>query len=229
MLMTDLRELKIMLDIDPGDTSEDLKINFFLEQASSWIEEYLGRPGLSYAERTEYYNGTGTRFLLLKSRPVYTTPTIQVWVDPGGNYGSASGAFSSSNSQLTYGESFCLQVDDGTTKSRCGILIRLRDYWYKPYARQAGLLSPFVARDAGSIKIVYTAGYTVDDLPAQIRTACNLLVARMLQLFPTGLELNSESYEERSIGWAGERKNYLMSLVTPLLFNFRNFNFGGGN
>ena len=68
MLYSDLREIKSVMGIDPGDTSVDKSLNFYIEQASAWIEELLNRPGMSYKSRTEYYKGTGTQKILLKSR-----------------------------------------------------------------------------------------------------------------------------------------------------------------
>ena len=224
MLLSDIRELKAQLEIDSGDTSEDKKLNFFVEIASSWIEELLNRPGLSYKSRTEFYNGTGTQRLLLRSRPVYTTPTIQVSVDESGYFGQPSGSFDT-NTALTYGDDFYLQTDQEDGTSRCGILIRNGTYWPKPRVRQAGLLAPFLGIGFGVVKVVYSAGYFVDNLPPAIRFACNLLVAKMRHLMPLGLELTSESYEERSMSWVGERKDYLLALVKPMIHPYRNRNF----
>lgn len=224
--ITDIRELKSELEIDPSDTSEDKKLMFLIEQASKWIEEYLGRAnGLFYRSRTEYYGGTNTQKLLLKARPVYIDPTIQVFVDWNGFFGSTSGAFAA-NTELTYGEDFCLQIDqvDGVS-SRSGILLRMRNVWERPNQRQGGYLSPFVGQNYGSIKVVYSAGYTIDELPANFRLACNLLVAKLRQVLPLGQELNSESYEDRSVGYLQPYKNSLMTLAAPLISTYRNWKF----
>lgn len=225
MLITDVREVKKMLEIPDDDKSEDVKLNYLIEHATSIIEEYLDRPGLSYSARTEYYDGNGTQFLLLRSRPVFVSPTIQVWVDEEGNYGSTSGAFTQSSAALTYGDDFSLKIDQDNGTSRSAILIRLNGYWNNRQVRQAGWLSPFVEKGRGNIKITYTAGYTTDTLPAAFRAACDLLVARMRYILPLGMELSSESYEDRSISILGERKGYLMSLVKPLLFSYKNWKF----
>ena len=217
MLMTDLQEIKRILEIDPDDKSEDLKLSFIIEQASSWIGEILNKPNFDLKTRTEYYNGTGSQRLLLRSRPVYTNPVPQVFVDRYGNFGSTSGAFTQTNSELTYGVDFCLQIDQEDGSSRCGILIRTNDYWNKRWVRQPGYLSPYIAPSYGSIKCIYSAGYTVDNLPAVVRLAMNLLVAKLRYVFPLGLELNSESYEERNIGIAASQKNYILALVTPMI------------
>ena len=221
MILSDLRELKSILDIDVGDTSEDKKLNFLLEQASSWIEELLGKQ-LMYRSRTEYYAGTGTQQLLLRARPAYPTGML-VYADYGGLWGSASGAFGSETA-LTYGEDYALDLDDDEgTKSRSGILIRATGYWPLPFARTRGVLSPFRGKSYGNVKVVYNAGYLVDDLPAQLRLACNTLVARLLAFFPLGMEVGSESYEERSVSLIAERKDYLLASVKSMCWSYRNW------
>lgn len=223
-LLTDLRELKTFLEIDPDDTQEDKKLNFLLEQATDWIAELLNRPGLFYKSRTEYYAGTNRATLLLRSRPVYTTPTIQVWVDEGGFFGSVDGSFGDSD-EKTYGDDFALQIDQDDGTSRSGILVRIKGVWPRPVQRSRGLLAPYVGRAFGNVKVTYTAGYTVDTLPSLLRQACNTLVSKMRYLFPLGMELSSESYEERSISILGERKDYLLSLVKSQILGFRNWVF----
>ncbi len=229
MLYTDLNELKALLDIDPEDNGENKKLNFLIRMASSWIEEIINRPSMSLDTRTEYYNGTGTQKLLLKSRPVYQVPMVQVFVDDSGYYGSTSGAFTGTDSQLTYGKDFCLQIDQPDGRSRCGILLRINAFWNKQNSRVTGLLSPFLSSSFGSIKVVYTAGYTVDDLPNDFRLACNLLVTRLWNVFPMGMEVGSENYEDKSLNYITEKKDYLTSIVKPMLYQYRNWTFGGGN
>lgn len=221
-VLTDLIECKRILEIDPLNTSEDAKLNFFIEYAGDLIEEYLDRK-LALASRTEYYDGTGTPQLRLRCRPVFTTPTIQVWEDKTGYYGSESNDYGSETA-LTYGADFFLKVDqsDGIS-SRSGLLIRRNAFWPKKDARQRGLLSPYVTTGYGAVKVIYTAGYSVDTMPSQIRAASNLLVARLRALFPTGMEVSSESYEERHVSLVAARKDYLMALVKPMLFSFRNW------
>ena len=215
--------MKKVLEVDPKDSSEDLKLNFFIEQASQWIEEFLNRPGMEYKSRTEYYKGTGTQKLQLRARPVYTSPTIQVSVDETGYYGQPTDSFPSTTA-LTVGDDFVLQLDQPDGTSRCGILLRLQDNWPKASIRQRGYLSPYIGEGFGTIKVVYTAGYRVENLPASLRFACNMIVAKMRYMFPLGMELSSESYEERAISILSHR-DYLFGQVKPLLYPFRNFKF----
>lgn len=222
-LYQDLNELKAELDIDPGDTSEDKKLNFLLTIASSWIEELLGRENIFYAVRTEYYSGTGTQRLLLRNRPVYTNPVPLVYLDEAGHYGQPPTAFDPITSSLVYGTDFVLELSEEGGTSRSGILVRLNDYWPKPFVRQAGLLTPFVGDSYGTIKIIYGGGYTVDNLPPIFRFACTMLIARMRMILPLGAELAGESYEDRSISVITSQKGQLTALIRPMIWGYRNW------
>ncbi len=227
MLLSDLSELKTILEIEQDDHSEDKKLNWLIDWASEWIGQSINRPGLLYKSRTEYYNGSGTQKLLLKSRPIYTTPTILAYVDRGGYFGQTSGAFTDTNEQLTYGTDFVVQVDTDDGTSRCGILIRINGYWERAYVRQRGMLTSFPGSSYGSIKVTYTGGYTIDSLPGVFRQALNMLVGRMRAILPLGVETTSESYEERSLSVVTAEKSKLMALIRPLVFPYTNWNFGG--
>lgn len=227
-LFSDLNELKRLFDINLGDKSEDWKLSLYNEWSASIISEYLDRD-LFLKTTTEYYNGTGSQKLLLRRRPVFPAPAVPfsaigVKVDQSG-YDNASGAFAA-DTALTYGTDYTLQLDnEGGTSSRSGILLRLGGYWPRPTVRQAGLLSPFIWDDTGSVQVTYTAGYTVDTLPAAFRTAGTMLVAALRYIYPLGQPLSSDGYEERSIGMAQDRKDYLTAMVKPLLFGARNWTF----
>lgn len=222
-MWTDLIELKTLLEIDPDNTAQDAKLLILNTVASEWLGEWLNRPGFDLKSRTEYYDGTGTQKLLLRSRPVYASPTIQVFADNQGFWGAASGSFDSTTTALTYGTDFALMLDPGEEgKSRSGILVRINGYWERPMLRQRGLLSPFVGEGFGNVKVVYTAGYTVDTMPAQLRMAADFLIARLNYVWPLGVELGSESYEERSISVITSEKSKLFALVKPMLWSARN-------
>lgn len=192
------------------------------------ILEYLGRTDLELKARTEYYKGTGTQKITLNHRPVYQTPVPVVATDQNGYYGAVSGAFTTNEGVLTYGTDFTMEWDqpDGTSKS--AILVRIGNIWTRPQIRQRGFLSPYVGESFGNVKVTYTAGYTIDTLPAMIRQAANLLVAKTRYMFPLGVELASESFQQRSIGLdqgqsRAAARTYMMSAVKPLLTGFRNW------
>lgn len=226
MLWTDVRELKSVLEIHPLDTREDRNLNFFNEWASAWLEQVVGRE-MTLRARTQFYGGQGTQKILLRNRPVFPNigqaDVIQVFLDESGNFGSTSGSFDSGTTALTYGEDFALEIDQDDGTSRSAILWRLGDLWPRPAVRQRGLLTPFLGPSIGNVKVIYTAGYTTDTLPAQLRLACNLLVARLRYIFPLGMELGSEGYEERSIGLIAERDDYILSMVKPMVLSYRNW------
>ncbi len=231
MLYSDLNELKVLFEIDPRNTNENAKLLLLLEQASSWISELLNvATDIGYQTRTEFYQGTGTQKLPLRHRPVFPAQGITVSYDSEGFFGQSSNAFNDSTTEpFPYGSDYTLQIDfdsngDGVDDaSKSGILFRINDYWLKPYFRQTGLLAPFVGEDRGSYKIQYTAGYTVDSLPAQIRSACNFLVAKLRSVFPLGVELGGESYEDRSISIISSQRSRLLLMVWPLILPFRNW------
>jgi len=216
-----LNELKRVLQIDVRNPAEDVQLNFFAEWASDLIQKYLDRD-LEYKSRTEYYDGSGTVQLRLRERPVYQTPAPVAYVDTNGYYAETSGAFGPAT-QLTYGTDFFLKIDGDDGTSRCGILLRRTDWWPKSFSRYRGLLAPAVTPGYGCVKVTYTAGYTADTLPGQIRAACDLLVARLRYLFPLGMEVSSESYEERHVSLLAARKDYLLALVKPMIFQYRNW------
>lgn len=231
MLLTDLLELKVQLDIDPADASEDKLLTFLIEQASKWVEELLDR-NIAFKTRTEYYRGTGTQKLLLRSRPVNPTPpagytALTVVQDTGGLFGSATNAFATATSRtLVYGTDYALDIDRDDGTSRSGILYRVGDLWFKPSVRQTGLLSPFMGPDMGSYKVSYAAGYLPDNLPAQFRFGVNLLVAKMRTLLPLGVPLASDGGPTRNVSVLAENKQFLISPeIRSLLFSHKNWSF----
>ncbi len=234
LLLSDLNELKALIEVNQDDPSEDIKLGLLIETASTWIQEILNRD-FELKSRTEYYPGSGTQEMTLRHRPVLINPLPLVYEDDTnlGFYGSVPGSFDSTT-QLVYGDDFALVLDNDINNtgifdsSRSGILVRINQLWDKPVYRQIGLLSPFIARGYGNVKIVYTAGYTTDSLPAQIRTACAVLVSKLRNLLPYGSLLTSESYEERSVGYFIPNKRILLAEVWPMIYSYRNQWFGSG-
>ncbi len=231
MQLQDLNELKSMLEIDPEDTEEDKKLLFLIEYASDMIESILDRK-LFYRTGTEYYCGSGTQKLLLNRRPVYDPTSIVVLLNTNGYFGSDPSP-NGDVQPLVYGVGYCLQIDNPESKygdvSNCGILIRIGDYWNKQYVRQYPLLSPYIDQSYGNIQVTYTAGYTFDTLPAQIRMAMVFLVGRLRFLLPVGFELSGDTYEERSVSIASPQTQYLLGMVRAMLFPYKNWTFGGKN
>lgn len=232
-IWTDLTELKTIFQIDPNDHTEDFTLSLYSEWTASIFEELLDRE-IGYATRTWVYPGTGNQKLPLRHRPVYPTAPppkasslpftpLQVIVDDGANWGAAPGAFS--GTPLTYGTDYAIRIDREDGGSREAILYRLNDYWTRPIDRQTGELSSFVGPDMGSIQVTSTAGFTIDTIPATMRMAANLLIARINYILPLGQQLSSESYIERSIGLSENQRRYLLGLVRPYAIWWKNWTF----
>lgn len=220
-MLGDLTELETLLGIPHGDVSQRKKLAYVLETVTGWAEEMLDRS-FRLKSRTEYYAGRGTNALLLRARPVFTTPAVQAWVSDTGYWGQASGAFSGSADQLTYGSDFALKIDQEDGTSRSGILVRLNGVWGRALFRRAGDLSPHTDAGLGNVKVTYTAGYTVDTLPAALRGAVHLGVGKLFQTWPNADEVSSESYEERSVSYVTSEELGIKRLMWPMLQSFRN-------
>lgn len=228
MPLTDLIEVKKILAIDLDDHSLDYALNYYIQVVIDMIGEFLDMPNFYKRSRTEYYNGTGTNFLLLKYRPVFIDPEPQVWVDRSGLWGESDDSFQSSD-ELTFGDDFGIALDTtpaGTMdRGRSGLLIRKNDYWPRPTVRAQGFLSPFVGHSFGNVKVIYTGGYTLQDMPARVRMACIEVVGRMRYMFPLSVPLSSESYEERHITLDIRERNFLFGQAKHLLSSLRNWKF----
>jgi len=83
--LTTVADVKETLGIDAGDTSKDNLIVRKINQATDMIEAYCGLGNAAtnvhhFASTTytnEEYNGTGTKQLILKSRPITTFTQLQ--------------------------------------------------------------------------------------------------------------------------------------------------------
>ena len=154
---------------------------------------------------------------------------MTVLVNQGGGWSTSN--FDSTNDAWTYGTDYALDIDQEDGTSRSGILWalgggggRLGGLWPRQALRQAGLLSPFMEQPmSGMVQITYTGGFTVDNLPASFRVAGNLLVARLAYIFPIGFEFSGDAYEEKAVSFVQERRGYLLSLISPILFDYRNW------
>ncbi len=225
MLYTDLLELKHILEIDLNDTQEDLKLAFLIEWASALIDQWLGFAdvgGIDKQERAEFYGGTNTNKLVLNIRPAFADPVPQVFLDGQGGYGAISGSFGP-ETKLIYGDDFSLAIDKPDGSSQSAILYKKNGVWPRNLYRSAGLLASYTGPSPGTIRVVYTAGYTPDSIPSAFRVAGNFMVARLRYMMPLGMELNSEGYEERSIGVATDAKDYMLGVIKPLLWQYRNW------
>jgi hypothetical protein len=230
VLYTDLTKLKTALGLPASDTTEDVRLQHVVALVSSWVEEILGRD-LSAKSRTQFYKGTNTPKLPLRNRPVLTTFAgaaclPRVWVDESAVAGANSADFGD-GTELTYGSDFYLDFDadaddDGEDDaSRSGLLIRRNNYWPRPGVRARGFLTTALGEGRGTIKVTYTE----NTLPPALRGGVEMLCSRVRAILPVGAEINSESYEDRSIGVSASQKEYLLALAKPLLLPWKNWSF----
>lgn len=226
MLLNDIREVKPSIGIAADNSYSDKIINFYIEYASGLIEEFLGRGDLAKLSRVGFFAGNGKQEVTLPFRPLYpnavATP-FRLWHNRNGKFVDAN---YTDDDLLTYGEDYSIKPDEPDGTSRSGILIRFNAVWELDIAYSSGLLSASLQGVPGSYKVEYTAGYTVDNLPPPIRAACLMLVAKIHHILPFGMEIGSESYEERSISFLAPQRGFLMSLVRPMIMTYQNRSWG---
>lgn len=152
--MTDLATLadvRLVLNMAPGDTSHDAELTEYLDGITAVIEYYTG-PILS-AAFDEYHDGGSTQIVLRRSPVLTVTSVTQMF---HGNILQT----------LTEQEQDGTGLDDGFGYSidlEQAILTR----------RQMGIAAPFAA-GLRSVHVVYTAGYAV--VPPNVKRAALDLV-----------------------------------------------------
>ncbi len=220
MILGDLPSLKAMLEIPDCVTSEDRRLLFLLRMASEWIEELCNRE-FQYKQWTEYLDARGSQRLLLSHRPAYPNE-MTIYFEGGSNYGAGNDPFPST-SLLTYGTDYVLEIDDvANNRSKRGIVYRINAVWPRKWARVGRYLSPFEVTNPGVIKATYWAGFTIDQLPGPIRLALITLIGKMRNYFPLAMEIGGEGYEDRSLSYTNQARNYLLETCKDLLVNARN-------
>ena len=226
MALATLAALRTALGIGPTDVSQDIRLQQFLDAAEAAVKEYCGRdfestsyPGAASRGRGDsgYYDGSGRPELLLRQTPV--TAVSAVYLDGGGYYGQAAGAFAAST-LLTAGTDYIVKYDGslgGSPASNTGILLRLGGGWDED---TSGSVWP---RGMGNIKVAYTAGYAAGSVPADLQSAVVQLACHLHFTGRTGGNpVQSESLGEYSVVIAQRMmsKAELMS-VRQLLTRYR--------
>lgn len=186
-MLTSLAQIKDSLGIPGSDTSQDRQLSGLQSAAESVLLSRLKR-NLEPATYTEYYSGNSQKYITLRNRPV--TSIVSVYEDFRGYDGSQQDAFQES-SLLIPGMHYSLDIDEGTTTSKSGILVRISGVWqeigrvYFP-----GKLSAEVGPTHGNIKVTYTAGY--ETMPSDIEYAVALIVSSMRRNISSGGTVISE-------------------------------------
>lgn len=193
MAIIDIATAKALIGITGQD--ENSKVSLLCDAADSAIKRYLGRdierqtyPGTVMHGRGDsgYYSGNGSRYLVLRQRPVISVTSIHL--DHAGNWGSSETAFPA-ESLLVAGRDYAL-VPDGFGSYR-GVVERLRGVWVRPRWYRVGEMHLDPQTAQGNIKIAYTAGY--DPVPPDLTQAAALLIAHWRRIGDKGGTMQSES------------------------------------
>jgi hypothetical protein len=163
--LSTVQKLKIHLDIDVNDQSEDTRLEQLLEQVEEAIYGWTGRDSFVSQQFIEYHDGNGRSMLALDRRPA--TAITDLRVDANGYYGSGDNAFPESTVWQS-GKDFALKRADESERNG-GLVIALRHAW--PEGR-------------GNIKVAYTAGYT--EIPRDLQLATHMLCAATRNAAETG-------------------------------------------
>lgn len=139
-----------------GYSSEDDFLDQAIAGVESAIRSHTGRY-LSEQTLTEYYNGHGGEFLVLRQRPLTAVPT-SVHVHSTGYGGHGDSAFPASTEWVNGSDYFPESTDADEHNS--GMLVAVHGVW--PTGKR-------------NIKVVYTAGYST--IPDDLKQATYQLIA----------------------------------------------------
>lgn len=95
--LTTISQLKMHLDIAQGDTSQNTRLEMFINSASQAIESYCNRSFVK-ATRSEYRDGRRSNMILLRNYPA--TSVSEVWIDQDGLFTDISKKLDSSEYAL---------------------------------------------------------------------------------------------------------------------------------
>lgn len=217
-MLTSLAQIKAFLNISGSDTTQDSQLKGLQVAAESIIQSRLKR-NLESASYTEYYAGNSQRTIALRNRPVLSITSINE--DFNAFYETHLNSFGPAT-LLQAGYHYTLDVDQGTTTSKSGLVIRIGGVWmeigrvYFP-----GKLSAEIGPTYGNLKITYNAGYEV--IPQDIQYAVCLLISMMKRTLPFGGNVASEKigdYEYKMFD-PSSNKDPLISSVDQILSRYR--------
>lgn len=135
------------------DYSEDRMLERYINSASSLISKYCNRNFIAETY-TEYYKGLGRPKLVLNNYPINYITSVKV-----------------DSASLTAGTDY---VTADSTYLAQGFLVKENGWTW--YGYETGLV-PELTAPVDNIQVVYSAGYTLSTLPADIGDACvNLVV-----------------------------------------------------
>lgn len=192
---------------------------------------YVNYTGTTATSFTGCTGGTGT--LATANNRVFSPV---VWYDAGGYYGQAPSAFPQS-SQLVLGSQYAVELDGGATRqlSKRALLRRIggsgQGFVGYPEGLHSGKLGghrlPCWPRGMGNLKVAYCAGYPAYSRELrELSYACAMLVAQMVRIQPSGVNLSSESMGNYSYNVAAAFDTPEMGEVRRVLATYRESSWG---
>lgn len=157
------------------------------------IERYLNRPITYKAGAVEYLSSSDDNKIALSRTPVISVAEVRV--DARGGFGQLTGTFD--DDTILEAGTYFLELDgegDYQGQSESGILYRDRSNWGYARSWKADLLAAARVQTRGNIKVTYTGGYTSTTLPATLRQAIFLTLARIWQFTIQPVMINFESW-----------------------------------
>lgn len=186
MAIADLAYVKSVLEI--AGTKEDVRLQHLIDAADAAVKRFA-KLDFEQATRTEFYSGDGTRFLVLRQRPVQAI--LNLWLDDSGNFGAGSGF--GTEKLLQAGVDYELRLD-GDEASACesGIVLRIGTVW--PNLNRisvVGKLTADIGPAFGNIKVEYTAGW--NPVPADVKIGVATYVGYLRRMVPFGGNVTEET------------------------------------
>ena len=161
MALTTLDEVKTFLGVTTS--SQNARWDALRAAAELFVKRWCRRDFESQ-QYTQFLDGTGTKFLALRHRPV--TAVAEVSLASRWSYGAAGGP---AYAALTEGHDWALQKRSRSTGDT-GVLVRLNGNWPQhPGFARSHVLSWEQEPGLGNVKCVYTAGFTV--IPEDLKLA----------------------------------------------------------
>jgi Phage gp6-like head-tail connector protein len=162
-----------------SDTSQDDVLAQLLPQAEDAVESYTKRKFGYTTGAVEYPRGGGESFTL-RHRPVAATG-LSVYLDVSGFFGKGTSAFAA-DTLLTEGTDYVLERDQADGSSRSGVVTRLGGgsvggplawpwQFDLPRGSLTARLNPRWPSARGCVKVVYTHGYQLTDVPYDLQAA----------------------------------------------------------
>lgn len=152
-----LDDAEDLLKISNSNATETEILEALIDQVSAMINRYCGRQFISRSW-TEYYNGRGQAELILRNFPIVSITSL---------YNSTNLREWTSTYLVDVSANVLVKKDQG--------IIRL---WNNEHSFLSG---------EENIKIVYTAGYAVADVPQDLKFAARKWVAKLYKDYNAGI------------------------------------------